>query len=114
MACHPPLTPKGNSMATPRYPGARFYGGTNNGNPCNPQGVSWHEAVTTASVGGLIGWGQQDKSFHLAIGRFGDCGQGCDFDQAVNGTKDGNGRMITVETWDDLVPVDHNGFPGGT
>lgn len=88
---------------TPRYPGARWYGGTGNGDPCSHEGCSWHQAVTTAGVDNLIGWGQQAKSFHMVVARYGDCGQGADFDEAVNGTKDGNGRMLTVETWDDLL-----------
>lgn len=90
-----------------------FYGVGGNGGSCSYEACSWHEAVTTGTVDGLIGWTRTARACHMVIGQGGDVGQACDFHESVNGTAAGNGRMITVETWDGLLPAT-NRSPDGS
>lgn len=86
----------------PRYPGFTWRGGGGGGSNSH-RACSWHEVVSTAESS-VKGWNDGANACHGYVGRYGDGEQYAEFDERVAGVKDDNGSVLTIETWDGLLP----------
>ena len=86
----------------PRYPGFIWRGGGGSGFNA-AEGCSWHEVVNIAEES-VKSWNDGADACHGYVGRYGYGEQYADFDKQVAGVKDDNHRILTIESWDGLIP----------